>query len=182
MLKDTSYIIFSKGIDQNTVQVLMAQIMNKIKQGIKTIVLLISSPGGHVSPGITLYNFLKGLPVEVITHNFGQADSMAVSVFCAGAKRYCTPDSRFLIHGIGFSPPAGSRFDERSLAERLEGLKNEREILSKIISQNSNKSLGEIEKDMFKGVVWTPEQAVKLGLVHEIKRELFPAGSDVIQI
>jgi ATP-dependent Clp protease protease subunit len=182
MSQNTSYIIFSQGIDQNTVQVLMAQILNKIRAGAKSIVLLISSPGGQVTPGIALYNFLKGLPVEVITHSFGQADSMAVAVFCAGSKRYCTPDSRFLIHGIGFNPPPNIRFDERSLAERLEGLKNERETLSKIISENSNRSLKDVEKDMFKGVVWTPEQAVKNGLVHEIRQELFPAGSDVIKI
>jgi ATP-dependent protease ClpP protease subunit len=64
----------------------------------------------------------------------------------------------------------------------LEGLKNERETLSKIISDNTKRSLKDVERDMFKGVVWIPQQAVEYGLVYEMKKELFPKGSDVVGI
>jgi ATP-dependent protease ClpP protease subunit len=157
-------------------------IRNKLRNGTDAFTILISTPGGQVTPGITAYNFLKGIPAEVITHNMGQIDSIGVVIFCAGAKRYCSPNTRFLIHGIGFDTKEGERFNEGLLAERLEGLKSERITISKIISENSKRSLEEIERDMYKGVVWTPEQAIDYGLVHEIRTELFRKGEDVEQV
>jgi len=182
MSQEKAYVIFSVPIDMNTAQRLINIILERLKAGKRIITILISSPGGQVAAGINIYNFLKGIPVEVITHNFGQSDSIAVTVFCAGSKRYCTPDSRFLIHGVGFDTIQGQRFDERLMVERLEGLKNDRVTISKIMSENSKRTFKEIEEDMFKGVVWTPEQAVGYGLVHEIKKELFEKGADVIQV
>jgi ATP-dependent Clp protease protease subunit len=135
-----------------------------------------------VRAGIAAYNYLKGIPAEAITHNHGQTDSVAVVVFCAGSKRYCSSNARFLIHGIGFDAQPNQRFDERFLGERLEGLRNDRETISKIISENSNRSLKEVEEDMFRGVVWSSQQAIDFGLVHEIKGQLFEKGADVVSI
>ncbi len=36
--------------------------------------LLLSSPGGSVFHGLSVYNFLKGAPFEVYTYNFGSVD------------------------------------------------------------------------------------------------------------
>jgi ATP-dependent Clp protease protease subunit len=160
----------------------MALVNAKIKEGKQRITVLISSPGGQVAAGISIHNFLRGLPVEIITHNFGQSDSISVIIFCAGTRRYTTPNSRFLIHGIGFDAKEGQRFDERLLGERLEGIKNERIVISTIISQNTTRSLENIETDMLRGVVWSPEQAIEYGLVHEIKSELYERGAEVSQV
>lgn len=35
---------------------------------------------------------------------------------------------------------------------------------------------------MYKGVVWTPKQAMEYGLVHEISTKLFEKGADVEQV
>lgn len=182
MSQNKTYIIFSQPVDNNSAQRLVNIVLEKLKMGKTVFTILISSPGGQVSAGISIYNFLKGIPAEVITHNFGQSDSIAVTIFCAGSKRYCTPDSRFLIHGVGFNTIQGERFDERLVGEKLEALKNDRVTISKIISENSKKSTKEIEDDMLQGVVWVPEQAIANGLVHETKKELFERGADVIQI
>ena len=182
MSQQKSIIVFSQTVDNNSAQRLINIVLEKLRAGKTNITILLSSPGGQVAAGISIYNFLKGVPAEIITHNFGQSDSIAVTIFCAGSKRYCTPDSRFLIHGIGFNAQQGERFEERLLGERLEGLKNERITISKIISENSNKSTKDIEDDMFKGVVWTPDQAVANGLVHEIKTALFEKGADVVSV
>lgn len=177
-----AYIIYSQPIDNATANKFMALVNNKIREGKQRITVLISSPGGQTSAGISVYNFLKGLPVEVITHNFGLSDSIAVIIFCSGTRRLTTPNSRFLIHGIGFDAQTGQRFDERLLGERLEGIRNERAIISTIISQNTNRSLENVENDMLRGVVWSPEQAVEYGLVHEIKSQLYERGAEVSQV
>jgi len=66
----------------------MQVVQQKLKEGTGRFVILISSMGGNVFSGISAYNFLKGIPAEVWTHNFGSTDSIAVVLFCAGSKRF----------------------------------------------------------------------------------------------
>jgi len=74
-----------------TVNTLMGAIDQKMKQGIDDFVILISSPGGSVIHGLSAYNYLKGLPVRITTHNFGSVDSIGVVLYCAGARRLSVP-------------------------------------------------------------------------------------------
>jgi ATP-dependent Clp protease protease subunit len=177
-----AHINYTAGVTDKSVQQLLVAVQENLRRNVSSFTILISSPGGLVRAGIAAYNYLKGIPAEVITHNYGQADSIAILLFCAGSKRYSSPNARFLIHGIGFDAQPGQRFDERLLKERLEALKNERETISKIISENSKRSLQQVQEDMFQGVVWTPEQAKDYGLVHEIREPLFERGTTVTSI
>lgn len=176
------YINFAGEVNQNTVNQLIQTVNERLKQGINRFTLLISSGGGYVAPGISSYNFLKGIPAEVITHNYGSADSIAVVLFCAGSKRYCTPNGRFLLHGIGFNVLQGTRFEEKQLDEKIKDLRIDRENIAKIIAENCKKTQEQVEDDLFEVKVLNPEEAKKYGLVHEIKTQLFPEGAEVINI
>ena len=59
--------------------------------------ILFSSPGGNVSNGITIYNFLRALPVRMIIHNIGIVDSIANVIFLGIDERYAVPHSSFLL-------------------------------------------------------------------------------------
>ena len=156
--------------------------MQDLKNGVNHFVILTSSPGGSVFWGLTVYNFLKGIPAKVETHNFGSIDSVAVVLYCAGEKRYSVPHARFLMHGVGFDVSKDSRFDEKVLDERMKGLRMDTENIAGVISENTGKSEEEIKKAMYEGTVLNPEQAVEFGLVHEIKTELFESRARVIAI
>jgi len=182
MAQQTIYVRYFGPIDNERVKKLMTTLEQKLKEGKERFVILISSPGGSVFQGISAYNFLKGIPAELVTHNFGSVDSIAVCLFCAGTKRLCVPHARFLIHGIGFDAPSGARFDEKLLGERIANLKNERETICRIITDNTGKKLEDVEQDMFTGITLTSEQAKDYGLVHEIKSELFEKQAEVISI
>lgn len=145
-------------------------------------IILISSSGGNVFAGISAYNFLKGIPAEIITHNFGSADSIATILYCCGSKRYCVPNARFLLHAIGADIKAGLRINEKWLDEQIKSLKADRENISRIISDNTNKSLEDVEKNIFNGTVLNAQQAVEYGLVHEIKEKLFTSSAEIIEI
>ncbi|MGC8805714.1 MAG: ATP-dependent Clp protease proteolytic subunit, partial [Candidatus Ratteibacteria bacterium] len=54
-----------------SINALMNAIDQKIREGISKFTILISSPGGSVFHGLSAYNYLKGIPAEIITHNFG---------------------------------------------------------------------------------------------------------------
>jgi len=94
-IKRTIYIQFFKGIELNTINQMTQLVLEQIRKGIERFVFLMSSPGGNVFAGLSAYNFLKGIPVEVITHNYGSVDSIAAILFCAGSKRLCVPHARF---------------------------------------------------------------------------------------
>ena len=176
------YIKFFVGVDLNTVKKLTQIIQAKLNEGVSRFILLISSPGGNVFAGVSGYNFLKGIPAEVVTHNFGSADSIATILYCAGVKRYCVPNARFLLHGIGLDINAGLRINEKWPDEQIKSLKADRENISKIISDNSKRKFLDVEKDILDGVVLNAQQAVDYGLVHEIKTELFEKGAEIIEI
>ncbi|MBL7131875.1 MAG: ATP-dependent Clp protease proteolytic subunit [Candidatus Omnitrophica bacterium] len=175
------YINFNLGVSPESTQAFFKIIQEQLSKGMKKLHLLISSPGGNVDPGIAIYNFLKGLPIEVITHNYGSCDSIAALVFCSGVKRYTVSNSRFLIHGIGLTVQ-NQRFNETNLREMLDSLKNQRETMSKIIAEECKKKIEDVEQDMLKGIVLSPEDAIKYGLVTEIKDNLIPSGINFINV
>jgi ATP-dependent protease ClpP protease subunit len=164
-----------------TINALMNAIDQKMKEGVTEFILLISSPGGSVFHGLSAYNYLKGLPVSITTHNFGSVDSMGIVLFCGGSKRVSVPQARFLLHtvGVGFK---NERLEEKQLEERLKGLKIDVENIAKVIAANTGKNVQDIINAMLERTTLNPEEAKAWGLVHEIKPELFETGSEVISI
>ena len=164
-----------------SINALIHAIDNKMKQGVTQFTILISSPGGSVHHGLSAYNYLKGIPVNITTHNFGSVDSIGVIVFCGGSKRLSVPQARFLLHGVsaGFQ---NERLEEKQLEERLKGLQNNVENIAKVIAENTSKSVQEVRDAILERTILNPEEAKAWGLVDEIKTELFEEGSEVISI
>jgi len=115
-MKET-YVRFMAPVTTQTSDQLMKLVDDKIRNGYGKIHLLISSPGGSVFHGISLYNYLFGIPLEVDTYNFGSVDSIGVVLFCAGKNRYSVPNARFLIHGVSMNFQGAASFDEKMLDE-----------------------------------------------------------------
>ncbi|OGN96226.1 MAG: hypothetical protein A2Z77_08475 [Chloroflexi bacterium RBG_13_51_36] len=165
-----------------TVNTLMSAVDQKMKQGIKDFILLISSPGGSVIHGLSAYNYLKGLPASITTHNFGSVDSIGIVLYCAGSQRLSVPQARFLFHGVNVQFRGEQNLDEKLLEERLKGLRIDMENIAKVISANTGKSAKDVTDAMIERITLNPEEAQSWGLVHEIKSKLFEEGSEVIAI
>ena len=182
MTNKTAYIKFFAGVDQASVNALMGAVEQKLGQGVNEIVLLISSPGGSVFHGLSAYNFLKGIPARLVTHNFGSVDSMGVVLFCAGDRRLSVPHARFLLHAVHSAFPQRVSLEEQQLEERLKGLRMDIENIAGVIAAATGRPEQEVAQDMLNRTTLNPEQAVEYGLVHEIKEELLPAGADLVSI
>ncbi|MBC8276127.1 MAG: ATP-dependent Clp protease proteolytic subunit [Chloroflexi bacterium] len=181
-VNQTFYIKFFAPVIPGTVAALMQIVDNKLKQGAKKLGLLISTPGGDVFQGLSAYNFLRGVPLEITTHNFGSADSIGVVLFCAGSRRLSVPHARFLLHGVQCNFQQAASLEEKQLEERLKGLQIDMGNIARVIADTVKKDKDKIIQDMLNRTTLYPEQAVEYGLVHEIKSELFPPGSDFISI
>jgi len=174
-------IKFFAPVIDGTINALMDAIDQKMKQGATEFIILISSPGGSVLHGLSAYNYLKGLPVAVTTHNFGSVDSIGVVLFCGGSKRLSVPQARFLLHGVSASFQ-NERLEEKQLEERLKALRIDIENIAKVIAANIGKPVQDVINAMLERTTLNPDEAKAWGLVHEIKSELFEAGSEVISI
>ncbi len=174
-------IKFFAPVIDSSINALMEAIDRKMQQGAKAFTILISSPGGSVFHGLSAYNYLKGLPVTITTHNFGSVDSIGVVLFCGGARRYSVPQARFLLHGVaaGFQ---NERLEEKQLEERLKMLRIDLENIAKVIAANTGKAVEDVTQAMLERTTLNPEEAVAWGLVHAVRSELFAPGAEVISI
>src|SRR5258708_14707985 len=90
------YIWFSAPIDQVSADTLMSALVNAYTQGIRDVHLLISTSGGGIMNGMTLFNFLRGLPITLTTHNVGNVDSIGNVIFLSGSRRVACAHSTFM--------------------------------------------------------------------------------------
>ncbi|MBP2171900.1 ATP-dependent Clp protease proteolytic subunit [Methanococcus voltae] len=175
-------IRFMRAVDQNSVISLITAIDKEMNNGVDRFKLLISSPGGDVTAGLSAYNYLKGIPAYVTTHNFGSVDSIGIVIFCAGRERYASPQSRFLIHDVRSVFSSTSNLGEKDIEERLKSLKVDMENISKVISTNSNLEASQIQEFMLERTTLNPDEAVNMGLITEIRSELYSKRSKIISI
>lgn len=177
-----TYIRFFAPVIPITTDALFRAIDMKVKAKIAKLNILISSPGGSVFHGLSLYNYLKGLPIEINTFNFGSVDSIGVIIFCAGQKRYSVPHSRFLMHGVKFNINGQISMDEKQIEEHLKSLIIDQQNIARVIADTTGKPMHKIEEDMHNRTTLNPNEAKDYGLVHEIKSDLLPLDADLIVI
>jgi ATP-dependent Clp endopeptidase proteolytic subunit ClpP len=165
-----------------TIDHLMKIVDKKLHEKFERLNLMLSSPGGSVFHGLSVYNFLKGAPIEVHTYNFGSVDSIGVVIYCAGSKRFCVPHARFLIHGVKMNFKGQASFDEFQIHENLKSLKIDQQNIARVIADNTGKGSEVIEKYMHDRKTLNPNEAKDYGLVNEIKSELFPIDAEFTSI
>lgn len=169
-------------VNETTVSKLMEIIDQKMKKGVNEFKILISSPGGSVQHGLSAYNYLKGIPAKITTHNFGIVDSIAILLYCSGQKRLCVPQARFLLHTTTYTISRDTKYEEKQLEEILKRMRIDIENIAKVIADNTNKNVEEIKEAIYKRTTLSPEEAKEWGLVHEIESKLFEVGSEVVSI
>jgi len=173
-----AYIRFMAPVTPQTSDQLIRLVDDKIRTGYEKIHLMLSSPGGSVFHGLSLYNFLYGIPLEVDTYNFGSVDSIGVILFCAGKNRYSVPNARFLIHGVSLTFQGQANFDEKMLDEHLKGVQIDQSNIARIIAFTTKKKEEDIKNDMHNRITLNPSEAEVYGLVTEIKDTLMPINAE----
>ena len=107
--------------------------------------LIMSTKGGDVDAGITLYNFLKSMPITLRTYNIGNVDSIGVVVFLAGSERYMANHSSFILHGIRLQIKAAT-FKRNDLKEQMSIMERLENKISGIITQETKLTRTKIDK------------------------------------
>lgn len=187
---DTIYINFSAEINPSTTEALIAAIGNAANQGVKTVYLMLSTPGGQVMNGLNLYNVLRGLPVELITHNVGNVDSIGNTVFMAGSKRYACQHSTFMFHGVAafIQATTGTNngliavMGEKELRERLGGIRADQKRIGSVIKDRTKLDEAAIETLFLEAQTKDADWALSCGIIDEIRDVKVPVGHPIVSM
>lgn len=179
----TIYINFYDGINEAKVKTLMALLSDVVaKHKPDTLYFLFSSPGGSVTAGIVLYNFLRALPVEIVMHNTGSIDSIGTVIYLAGAKRYAALHSTFLFHGVAFAFAAGLQLSHVQLTERLSMLRQDENKISGIIASRCKLTEQEIRQLFHQGESKDVTFAKEKGIIDDARDPVIPKDAPFITV
>jgi ATP-dependent Clp protease, protease subunit len=176
---EPAYIRFMAPVDEVATASLLATCDGLVARGVSTITLLISTPGGSVFHGISAYNYIRSLPVELITYNFGSVDSIGVVLFCAGKLRKSVPNARFMIHGVQANIAGPAVLSEDQIQESLKSVQIDTQNIARIIAEHTKKSEADIHAAMRAKTTLDPKQAAEFGLVDQIEVLELPPRAQV---
>ena len=159
-------ILLTGGIDDKMARRVCERLLVLSSTSDDPILLVISSPGGHVESGDMIHDMIKFVSAPVKVLGTGWVASAGALIYSAAQKknRYALPNTRFLLHeprgGVG-----GQATDVEIQAREIIKM---RERLNKIFAEATGKSLDVIKKDTERDFWMSAEEAVKYGLVSKI--------------
>ncbi len=165
LLKDR-IIFLAEEVSSVTAQLVIAQMLYLASEDSqKDINLYINSPGGSISDGMAIYDTMNFLKCDVSTICLGMAASMGAFLLAAGAKgkRYALPHAEIMIHqpSGGIKPPAQAT-DIMITAQHIQKTK---ERINQILSENTKKTIKEIERDTDRDYFLSAQEAKEYGLI-----------------
>ena len=132
----------------------------------KDIQFYINSPGGSVTAGMAIYDTMQFVKCDVSTICVGLAASMGSFLLAGGTKgkRYSLPHSEILIH----QPLGGTEGQASDIAIQAAHMAHTKEMLNRILSENTGQSYDQIVKDTDRDNWMTVQQALEYGLIDRI--------------
>lgn len=130
------------------------------------IQVLLSTYGGDVYDGLSLYDAIKNSNTEVDITCFGKIMSMGIIILLASKNRKAYRNTTFMIHEIS-SGAIGKLAD---LEESVDEAKRLNKVLFDIIEKETRITKAQLEEIYNKKQDWfiTAEEALKLGIITEI--------------
>jgi ATP-dependent Clp protease protease subunit len=132
----------------------------------KPILLVLSSPGGHVESGDMIHDMIKFVRAPVRVLGTGWCASAGALIYSAAKRenRYALPNTRFLLHeprgGVG-----GQASDVEIQAREIIRM---RERLNRIFAEATGQTLERIKKDTDRDYWMSAKEAQEYGLVGKI--------------
>ena len=133
--------------------------------------IYINSPGGSVNAGLVIYDVLQACSrkIEINLYCVGMAASMGAIILAGGPKghRFILPHSKVMIHEPLISGGMGG--SATSIKKTADSILETKAITNGILAEHTGKTIKEIDKAMAFDNFMNAEEAVKFGIVDEIR-------------
>ena len=170
-------IIISGAITQRLTERVTAQLLAmNVDSADALITIMLNSQGGHVEAGDTIHDMIRFISAPVRIVGTGWVASAAALIFVSVPleRRYCLPNTRFLLH----QPAGGGGGSASDIEIEAREILKMRDRLNRIFARETGQPLERIENDTHRNFWLTAEDAKTYGLVGRIVnhwRELDPA-------
>lgn len=165
-LFDARTILLTGDINDKQAKSVCTQLLAYSAVNDKPILLVLSSPGGHVESGDMIHDMIKFVRSPVRVLGTGWCASAGALIYSAAKRenRYALPNTRFLLHeprgGVG-----GQASDVEIQAREIIRM---RERLNKIFAEATGQTLERIKKDTDRDYWMSAKEAQEYGLVGKI--------------
>lgn len=169
LLKDR-IIFIAGGIDEHIANLVVAQMLYlESENPDKDIHLYVNSPGGVVSAGLSIFDTMQFVRCDVATMCIGVAASMGALLLTGGTagKRHALPNARMMIHQP--SGGSGGALPAADIEIQVREILLMRERLNSVLSQHTGQPVEMIERDTDRDHWMGPEEAVKYGLIDDVR-------------
>ncbi|MEM7766137.1 MAG: ATP-dependent Clp protease proteolytic subunit [Pseudomonadota bacterium] len=159
-------IMLTGGIDDKLARRVCERLLALASESSDPILMVISSPGGHVESGDMIHDMIKFVEAPVKVLGSGWVASAGALIYSAAKKenRFALPNTRFLLHeprgGVG-----GQATDVEIQAREIIKM---RERLNRIFADATGKPLEQIKEDTDRDFWMSAEEALEYGLVGKI--------------
>ena len=161
-------IIFLGGeVNDDIANLIVAQLLYLESQDPdKDIHLYINSPGGSVTAGFAIYDTMKYIKCDVSTICVGMAASMGAFLLAGGekGKRYALKNADIMIH----QPSGGSKGQATDMKIMVDWVLGNKRRLNRILSENTGKSIEQIEIDTDRDNFMSADSAKEYGLIDKV--------------
>jgi ATP-dependent Clp protease protease subunit len=174
LLKERVIFLVGPVNDQSANLIVAQMLFLESENPDKDISLYINSPGGSVYAGMAMYDTIRFIKPDVSTLCTGIAASMGAFLLAAGAKgkRFALPNSRIMIH----QPSGGAQGQATDIQIQAKEILSLRERLNRILSENTGRSVSQIELDTERDNFMSSEEAVTYGIIDKMLTTRADAG------
>ena len=138
----------------------------------KEITLYLSTPGGSISAGMSIYDTMKLIkaPVKVVVTGIAMSMGSILLSAAPKGKRFLFPSARVMIHQpLIMGEMSGTAIDMHIQAMELERMRQE---LNKILADASGQPLDKVTADTDRDFFMTAQEAIDYGLADAIVSKL----------
>jgi len=169
LFKSRSISIFGQ-INERVARTVTEKLLALSAESDDPITLYISSPGGHVESGDVVYDMIKFIKPEVRVVGTGWVASAATNIYLAAkpSNRYSLPNTRYLVH----QPSGGSQGDATDIKIQAEQLLKTKARINKIISEETGRSLEQVEQDTDRDYWMSVDEAMEYGIVSKVVKSV----------
>lgn len=138
------------------------------------ITVIVSSPGGHVESGDMIHDTIKFIAPDVRMLGMGWVASAGALIYVSVPKenRFCTPNTRFLLH----QPSGGAGGPATDIEIQAREMMKMKDRLNQIFADATGQPIARIDKDTDRDYWMSPAEAIEYGLVGKVVAQASELG------